>query len=186
MGAELLVTGRARRGKRRDATSLRSPPSVPIRRCVARSGTRAPRRFGNLVGLVPKSASHKSSRETTPRLTPRRPHPNPNLTPPQHQPAMSPVGRNDVMTRQRGFTNVPSVVRSLPGLSAGVRNYIYHVRFLSPRPIFPRRRDVPPARERVVTPTPPLSSSPSRPSPTPRASQPPRTRAPPPPPSSPF
>ena len=47
---------------------------------------------------------------------------------------MSPVGRNDVMTRQRGFTNVPSVVRSLPGLSAGVRNYIYHVRFLSPRP----------------------------------------------------
>ena len=50
---------------------------------------------------------------------------------------MSPVGRNDVMTRQRGFTNVPSVVRSLPGLSAGVNNYIYHVRFLSPRPINP-------------------------------------------------
>ena len=45
---------------------------------------------------------------------------------------MRPVGRNDVMTPQRGFSNVPSVVRSLPGLSAGVRNYIYHVRCPSP------------------------------------------------------
>ena len=52
---------------------------------------------------------------------------------------MRPVGRNDVMTPQRGFSNVPSVVRSLPGLSAGVRNYIHHVRFPSPLPEHPIR-----------------------------------------------
>ena len=43
------------------------------------------------------------------------------------------------MTPQRGFSNVPSVVRSLPGLSAGVRNYIHHVRFPSPLPEHPIR-----------------------------------------------
>ena len=151
--------------------------SVPIRRRVARSGTRASLRFWNLVGLTPKSASTQIiARDDAPLDS--------SSSPPEPEPP-PPVLCRDAPRGAKRRDDAPARLlqrplrRAQPPRTQRRRPQLHLPRafsFASPRAPHPRR-DVPPARERAVTPSPPRSSQPSRPRPTPRASRPPRTRA---------
>ena len=176
LGAELPDWTRATRRKMEGRDVAPFAPrhaSVPIRRRVARSGTRASLASEPCRVDPQKASTQIIARDDAP-LDSRRPHPEPEPPPPVLS-AMRPVGRNDVMTPQRGASvSPPSCAASRPAPASAATSTTC-VFLASPRATHPRRefRRARTRREEA----PPLSSQPSRPRPTPRASRPAHARA---------